>query len=99
MSSRDEHEQASSDFLPTQWSVVLGAQRTQPERARAALERLCNLYWYPLYAFIRRRGHDREDAVGLTQSFFADLLGRDALSRVCGIGGLVRASVGGWIVT
>ncbi len=73
---------SSSDFLPTQWSVVLDAQRTQPERARAALERLCSLYWYPLYAFIRRRGHDKEDAEDLTQSFFAHLLGKDGLSRV-----------------
>ena len=87
---KENEKVSSSDFLPTQWSVVLEAQRTQPQRAQAALERLCSLYWYPLYAFIRRRGHDREDAEDLTQSFFAHLLGKDALSRVDRSKGLFR---------
>jgi RNA polymerase sigma-70 factor (ECF subfamily) len=42
--------------------------------ASAALEQLCRAYWYPLYAFVRRRGHDAEEAKDLTQGFFASLL-------------------------
>jgi len=81
---------ASSQFAATQWSTVLEAQRTQPEQARAALERLCGRYWYPLYAFIRRRGHDPHDAEDLTQSFFAHLLSKDALRHVDRSKGLFR---------
>jgi len=50
--------------------------------ARGALEDLCQTYWYPLYAFIRRSGHAREDAQDLAQEFFARLLSRDWLAQV-----------------
>ena len=40
----------------------------------AALEELCQLYWYPIYAFLRKRGHAQDDAEGITQGFFAKLL-------------------------
>ena len=58
------------DFTTTQWSLVLGAMDTAPARAAAALERLCARYWFPIYAFIRRQGHDVHQAEDLTQSFF-----------------------------
>jgi RNA polymerase sigma-70 factor (ECF subfamily) len=61
-------------FLTTHWSVVLSAGRSDTTRARAALERLCQTYWYPLYAYVRRRGHSPQDAQDLTQEFFARLL-------------------------
>ena len=68
-------------FATTHWSVVLAAgQRDSPQTA-AALEKLCRTYWYPLYAYVRRRGSGSEDAQDLTQSFFARLLERDLLSR------------------
>jgi hypothetical protein len=67
-------ERGSSAFTATHWSIVLEAQQTDPQRAGAALESLCSRYWYPLYAFIRRRGHDPEEAKDLTQSFFLHLL-------------------------
>ncbi len=64
-------------FVTTQWSVVLTAGRNDPTQARPALESLCRAYWYPLYAYARRRGHSPEDAQDLTQSFFARLLERN----------------------
>jgi RNA polymerase sigma factor (sigma-70 family) len=64
-------------FATTHWSVVLTAGRNDTTRARAALENLCQTYWYPLYAYVRRRGHSPEDAQDLTQAFFARLLERN----------------------
>lgn len=59
----------------TRWSVVLQArQEGSPEHSRAALEELCRQYWFPLYAFARRRGLPPADAEDLTQSFFAELI-------------------------
>ena len=49
-------------FVTTHWSIVLAARRSDTPRARAALEELCRTYWYPLYSYIRRRGHSPEDA-------------------------------------
>ena len=65
-------------FQDTRWSVVLSAARGGDE-SKAALEWLCMSYWYPLYAYVRRRGHDSESARDLTQGFFVSLLERDAL--------------------
>ena len=61
-------------FVTTHWSVVLAAGRSDTPRARAALETLCENYWPPLYAYVRRRGHSVEEAQDLTQEFFARLL-------------------------
>jgi RNA polymerase sigma-70 factor (ECF subfamily) len=63
-------------FVTTQWSVIVAAGRADTPNAQAALERLCRSYWYPLYAYARRRGHSVEDAQDLTQAFFARLLER-----------------------
>jgi RNA polymerase sigma-70 factor (ECF subfamily) len=62
-------------FATTRWSVVLAAQGRSPE-ADAALETLCQTYWVPLYAFIRREGYEMEEAKDLTQDFFARWLER-----------------------
>jgi len=69
-------------FATTHWSVVLTAQRTDTTRAQAALARLCQTYWYPLYAFVRRLGHNPHDAQDLTQEFFARLLAKNYLAGV-----------------
>ena len=61
-------------FPATQWTVVLAAGGTPSPESAAALERLCQSYWYPLYAYVRRRGHSPPDAEDLTQEFFARLL-------------------------
>ncbi len=68
-------------FVTTHWSVVLTAGRSDTTRAHAALEKLCQAYWFPLYAYVRRRGHSVEDAQDLTQAFFARVLERHWLAR------------------
>jgi RNA polymerase sigma-70 factor (ECF subfamily) len=61
-------------FTTTHWSVVLAAREGSAQGAQEALESLCRGYWPPIYAFIRRRGHGPDDALDLTQEFFARLL-------------------------
>jgi RNA polymerase sigma factor (sigma-70 family) len=69
------------DFHTTHWSMVLAA-RGAATGAPAALAKLCEDYWYPLYAFIRRQGHAPHDAQDLTQEFFARLLEKGWLAGV-----------------
>lgn len=68
-------------FVTTHWSVVLKAGHADTPRARDALARLCQTYWYPLYAHVRRRGHSQHDAEDLTQEFFARLLASDFIAQ------------------
>lgn len=70
-----ERRTAAAAFPVTRWSVVLQArEESRPEASHAALSELCRQYWFPLYAFARRRGHSPADAEDLTQNFFAELL-------------------------
>lgn len=69
-------------FVTTQWSVVLAAATASSTTARQALAVLCEKYWPPLYAFIRRQGYSPEDAQDLTQGFFASLLKSESLKNV-----------------
>jgi RNA polymerase sigma-70 factor (ECF subfamily) len=64
-------------FATTHWSVVLAAGDGSGAGARAAIEELCRAYWYPLYAYVRRQGHNPHDAQDLTQGFFAHFLEKD----------------------
>ena len=64
-------------FATTRWSVVIEAGRTSSPDAERALESLCETYWYPLYAYVRRRVADVHEAHDLTQAFFAELLEKD----------------------
>ena len=73
MNSESPSSEAPRAFPPTRWSVVLTARQASPESARA-LEALCQAYWYPLYAFVRRSGQSAHDAQDLTQEFFCRLL-------------------------
>ena len=67
------------EFHTTRWSVVLAAQHGgDGTRALKAMSELCRDYWYPLYAFVRRRGHAPHDAQDLTQAFFATLMETNA---------------------
>jgi len=61
-------------FATTQWSVVATAGVATEARAQIAMEHLCRMYWYPIYASVRRRGYSKEDAEDLTQTFFTRLL-------------------------
>jgi len=69
-------------FATTRWTLVLDAQTALTPRGQQALATLCEEYWYPLYAYLRRRGHSAEDAQDLTQGFFASLLEHHALHAV-----------------
>lgn len=66
-------------FPTTQWGRVQAAGGAEDADSRAALAELCRDYWYPLYAFIRRKGHNPEDAADLVQGLFASLLERRSL--------------------
>ena len=69
-------------FATTHWSVVLAAKQGDAAGADVALEKLCRAYWPPLYAYIRRDGHDITEAQDLTQDFFARLLAREYLQKL-----------------
>ena len=69
-------------FQSTRWSVVLVSAKSQAPGSKEAFADLCQLYWYPLYAFIRYRGHAPEDAQDLVQGFFLHLIEHKTLSRV-----------------
>jgi RNA polymerase sigma-70 factor (ECF subfamily) len=82
--TRTANGQGHSDVFPsTHWSVVLAAGRSQaePEMVGAALAELCQVYWAPLYGFVRSRGHTVHDAQDLTQSFFAYVLEHKVYAR------------------
>ena len=70
-------------FATTHWTVVLTAGQQSSPQAEAALAELCRTYWYPLYAYVRRRGYHAPDAQDLTQAFFAQFFPvSPALNRV-----------------
>jgi len=69
-------------FEQTHWSVVFASARQDLPGAHEALEKLCQTYWYPLYAFLRREGQRPEDAQDLTQGFLAHLLSQQRLQSV-----------------
>jgi RNA polymerase sigma factor (sigma-70 family) len=70
--------------------VLAAGQRSTPQSDRA-LEELCHIYWYPLYAYVRRRGHSKEDAEDLTQAFFAQFLSKNYLESLSAERGRFRA--------
>jgi RNA polymerase sigma-70 factor (ECF subfamily) len=71
-----------AQFTATHWSVVMSAASGGTAKSFQALEALCRTYWYPLYAFIRRKGYAPHDAQDLTQAFFARVLEKDYLKAV-----------------
>ena len=81
-SQEPSKETVPAAFTTTHWSAVLDAGGADSPTTRAALERLCAAYWYPLYAHARRRGRGPDDAADLTQEFFATLLRRNSLATV-----------------
>jgi RNA polymerase sigma factor (sigma-70 family) len=81
--SRQSDGFGPAQFGQTHWSVVLSAAgRQNPGHAAESLEKLCSLYWRPLYAYIRRQGESPHDAQDLTQEFFLRLLKKDWLDAV-----------------
>lgn len=91
-----EHSSQSSGspgdiFATTHWTVVLAAGKRSTPQSNAALEQLCKTYWFPLYAYVRRRGHNKADAEDLTQAFFARFLAKNYLAGLSAERGRFRA--------
>ncbi len=78
-------------FATTHWTVVLAAGKRHTPQSDGALEDLCRTYWFPLYAYVRRRGHNKEDAEDLTQAFFARFLEKNYLAGLSAERGRFRA--------
>ncbi len=76
----DSTSGGNREFAATRWSIVVAAGRRSSPDSQQALESLCRTYWYPLYAYVRRRVPDVHQAQDLTQEFFASLLERNALN-------------------
>lgn len=68
-------------FATTRWTLVVGAGDSGTPEAHAALAELCGRYWFPLYAYVRRRGYQTAEAQDLTQEFFAQLLEKNVLAQ------------------
>src|SRR5436190_3082119 len=66
-------------FATTHWSVVVAAGEEESPPARDALETLCRAYWYPIYVYVRRKGHGADDAQDLTQECFAQRISKHHL--------------------
>jgi len=78
-------------FATTHWTVVVAAGRERSPQATRALEELCRTYWFPLYAYVRRRAYSKEDAEDLTQAFFARLLEQNPFAALHSDKGKFRA--------
>ena len=82
---------ADAGFVTTRWTNVLLAGRKSSPQADVALEELCRCYWYPLYVYVRRHGHSKEDAEDLTQAFFERFLQKNYLGSLSAERGRFRA--------
>jgi len=71
----------SDRFASTHWTQVLAAGSEDSEQARAALAQICQGYWYPLYAYLRHRGLDEDEAKDVTQGFFEHLLANREIAK------------------
>lgn len=78
-SSQSLGSQQVRRFVTTRWSIVVAAGQKSSPDASEALAALCESYWYPLYAFARRRGYESHDAMDVTQSFFERMLEKNYL--------------------
>jgi len=83
--------QSGGQFPQTRWSVVLAARGDDAHVAQAALTELCEIYWPPLYSFVRRRGKSPEDAEDLTQAFFSRLIEKDTFGAAQSKRGKLRS--------
>jgi DNA-directed RNA polymerase specialized sigma24 family protein len=92
LSTEEKSTVARGDvFVTTRWTVVLAAGGHGSASADVALEELCRTYWYPLYAYVRHRGHSPADAEDLTQAFFAKFLAKNYLAGLDSNRGRFRA--------
>ena len=91
------------DLAPTRWTVVAKVKSGNAEEALNATDRLCRMYWYPVYLFIRAHGHSHTDGQDLTQGFFEVFLNRGGFSKVDPAKGRMRnyllTSVNHYLIT
>ncbi|MFC1763448.1 RNA polymerase sigma factor [Planctomycetota bacterium] len=80
--SNDSGSSGGGHFATTHWSIILAAGSPESSRYSEALEVLCQTYWFPLYAYLRRRGYDTHLAEDYTQAFFAQMLEKQYLRNV-----------------
>lgn len=80
-------------FMTTRWSVVLAAGSAVGAESQEALASLCELYWYPVYAFVRREGHSADESADLTQGFFAQMLEKSSFREATPERGRFRSFV------
>ncbi len=74
--------QANDQFETTHWSVVVSSREQDSTIRRDSLGELCAAYWYPLFAYLRRKGHSPDEAADYVQSFFLELIDREFLEKV-----------------
>jgi RNA polymerase sigma-70 factor (ECF subfamily) len=84
-------QEGGASFATTHWSVVARCALTDVPEAADALARLCEMYWPPVYSFVRRRGYSPHDAQDLTQTFFAYFLRTKAYARTDPLHGKFRS--------
>jgi len=78
----NDPEARRGSFPTTQWSMILRARTGEDPGTRSALESLCQLYWNPLFVYLRSQGRTHHEAEDLTQQFLAHLLAANGLQRV-----------------
>ena len=81
----------SDRFATTHWSIVLAAGRDDAPEARQAMDSLCRVYWYPLYAYVRRLGYGSDDAQDSVQGFFTRLIEKGDVAMATAVRGRFRS--------
>ncbi len=89
--NRNSASSGAAQFATTRWSLVISAGHKSSPDSRRALGSLCEVYWYPLYAYARRRVSDTNEAQDLTQAFFAELLEKNYVGSATPSRGRFRA--------
>lgn len=91
LSDESSDRERPPTFATTRWSMVLHAASRDDPQAKRSLETLCQQYWLPIYAFVRRRAPQAADAQDLTQAFFLRLLEKESLSQATPTRGRFRS--------
>ncbi|MEL7500232.1 MAG: ECF-type sigma factor [Planctomycetota bacterium] len=71
-----------NQFKTTHWNLVVSSKQSDVELRQQSLAELCKLYWYPLFAYLRRKGHDPDAAADYVQGFFVELIDKSFLDSV-----------------
>lgn len=84
-------DRGDKKFPTTRWTLILDLQNGSESQRDRALDELCQLYWFPIYGFVRQKGKTPEEAQDLTQAFFAKLLSADGFDRADAEKGKLRS--------